>query len=403
MNKSYIKGSFIALLTLLLFRGDTPVGETVILTPFPGDSVSYDSGKLFILSVAKDAGSDLLVSSQWELDLQVDVSSKSLKEEFPKTFVKLIPASSTLQSVRFIYRFFRGYSKPDSIAYGYAAAATVNTLWSEPQFVGMVKKLQGNEVLSVLIAMKGWTDTTLAPVYDDPAADNRTLYKIPVRFIPGVNDIHFAPGGKRETATAYATRYVHESLPPADRVSRFHNSELESGCTTCHEGLPSADGGATMTADCSVCHKEHRLAEYIHGPVEMNECTSCHAWSAEKKAVVVGAGVPGTCETCHAEKVAAVDSAAYPHAVASECATCHSPHSSDRQHLLKDDVNELCSGCHDGFQLNHPVGRHPVRYRTVASTGAEISCASCHNPHGSSHPKLLVASNKAAEICAQCH
>lgn len=158
-----------------------------------------------------------------------------------------------------------------------------------------------------------------------------------------------------------------------------------------------------MTADCSVCHKEHRLAEYIHGPVEMNECTSCHAWSAEKKAVVVGAGVPGTCETCHGEKVAAVDSAAYPHAVASECATCHSPHSSDRQHLLKDDVNELCSGCHDGFQLNHPVGRHPVRYRTVASTGAEISCASCHNPHGSSHPKLLVASNKAAEICAQCH
>ena len=51
------------------------------------------------------------------------------------------------------------------------------------------------------------------------------------------------------------------------------------------------------------------------------------------------------CEPCHGEKVAAVDSAAFPHAVASECATCHSPHSSDPVHLLKDDVNSLCSGC----------------------------------------------------------
>ena len=91
MNRSYIKGFLVALLTILLFRGDIPVGGTAILAPFPGDSVSYDTGKLFIVSVAKDAGADLLVSSQWEVDVRIDVSSKSLKEEFPKTFVKLIP------------------------------------------------------------------------------------------------------------------------------------------------------------------------------------------------------------------------------------------------------------------------------------------------------------------------
>lgn len=158
-----------------------------------------------------------------------------------------------------------------------------------------------------------------------------------------------------------------------------------------------------MTADCSTCHRERALGDYIHGPVEMKECGTCHAWSADKKAVTVEAGVPGVCVTCHGDKQAAIDSLASPHAVAGECVTCHSPHASDKAHLLKDDTNALCRGCHEGFDLNHPVGRHPVRFKTVAATGKEISCASCHNPHGGAHPKLLVASNKAAELCAQCH
>ncbi len=403
MKTSYASVLLIVLLSQLIFTGDTLVDGTSVLAPFPADSVSYETGRLFILSVARESGDDLLVSTQWEVYTQVDLSTKALKEEFPKTFVMLLPPSSTLQSVTFVQRYFRGYSVPESLAYAYPDTVRLASLWVDPTFVGMVKQLQGVDVLSVIIAMKGWKDTTLTPVYDDPVADNRSLYKFPVQLIPGVNEIHFAPGGVREKATTFTTRYDHGSVPPAERASRFHNSELEQGCTTCHEGLPSADGGATMTADCSTCHKEHSLADYIHGPVEMKECATCHSWSAEKKAVVVEAGIPATCEPCHADKLAAIDSAAAPHAVASECMTCHSAHSSDRKHLLKDDTNKLCAGCHEGFELNHPVGRHPVRFKTVAATGEEISCASCHNPHGGTHPKLLMASNKAAEICAQCH
>lgn len=403
MKTSSASCLLVVLSSLFLFLGDASVEGISILAPVPGDSVSYDTGKLFILSVAKGSGESLLVSSQWEVDTLVDLSSKSLKEEFPKAFVRLLPPASTLRSVRFIQRYFRGYSKPDSLAFGYADTVTINSLWVNPEFVGMVKKLQGVEVLSVIITMKGWKDTLLAPGYDDPAADNRTLFKVPVRLIPGDNEIRFAPGGRKDLSVPFATRYVHESVAPADRAWRFHNSELEQGCTTCHEGLPSADGGATMTADCAVCHKEHTLADYTHGPVEMKECSTCHAWSAEKKAVVVESGVPATCATCHADQAAAADTAAAPHAVASECTTCHSPHSSDRKHLLKDDVDRLCSSCHEGFTLNHPVGRHPVRFSTIAATGEEISCASCHNPHGSANPKLLVAPNKSVELCAKCH
>lgn len=395
--------SAIVLLSLLIFPGDTTVDRTTVVLPFPADTLSYDSGKLFIVSVAREAGDDLVVSTQWGLHTQVDLSTKALKEAFPRTFVKLLPERATLQSVKFVRRFFRGYSKPDSLGFGYPDTVGINALWVDPAFVEMVRSLQGIEVLSVVITARGWKDTTLAPVYDDPVADNRALYKVPVTLTPGLNDVRFAPAGRKADAASFVTRYVHGSTAPADRAERFHNSEIEQGCVTCHEGLPSADGGATMTADCSTCHREFALADYIHGPVEMKECATCHAWSAEKKAVSVGAGVPGTCVTCHDDKAAAIDSSEHPHAVASECATCHSPHSSDRRHLLKDDTNSLCAGCHEGFELNHPVGRHPVRFKTVAKTGEEISCATCHDPHGGKNPKLLVAPNTAGEICAQCH
>lgn len=377
--------------------------QTTVLLPFRSDTLSYDTGKLFIVSVAREAGDNLTVSSQWEANAQIDLSSKTFKEEFPKAFVKLIPPAATLQTVKFVQRYFKGFSVPDSFGFAYADSVTINALWVNPAFVEFVKKLQRPEALAVIVTLKGWKDTTLVPVYDDPSAENRALYKVGLQLVPGNNEVYFAPAGNRPTAAAFTTRYEHASVAPADRAERFHNSDIEQTCSTCHEGLPSADGGMTMTADCNTCHKEHGLADYIHGPVEMKECGTCHAWSAEKKAVTVEAGVPGACVTCHDDKQAAMDSSKHPHAVASECATCHTPHSSDRKHLLKDDVNRLCESCHDGFGINHPVGRHPVRFSVVAATGEEISCVSCHRPHGSEFPKLLISGNSTMEICSQCH
>jgi len=398
-----VRSSFITLLAVILLMGDTPTGPVSILVPFAGDTVSYDTGKLFILSVDKSAGDFLLVSTQWAVDAMVDVSSKKLKEEFPRSFVKLVPDASTFQSVIFTYRFFRGYSVPETLSFAYADTVSLRSLWAAPPFVDLVKKMQGDEVLGTIIAMRGWTDTVRTTDFDDPASETRSLYKIPVRLVPGENDIRFAPGGRKGAALQFRTAYLHESVAPADRPARFHNSELEANCTPCHDGLPSADDGLTMTADCSTCHGEHSLADYTHSPVEMKECGTCHSWSVEKMAVEVADGVPAVCGACHEEKVTLAESAPFPHAVAGECATCHSPHSSQREHILKDDVNNLCAGCHEGFGINHPVGRHPLRFVTNPSTGKEISCASCHNPHGSDHSKLLVADNAGMEICSVCH
>jgi predicted CXXCH cytochrome family protein len=398
-----VRTAFLTLLAVIFLMGDTPTTSVTVLVPFGGDSVSYDTGKLFILSADKQAAGSLLVSTQWSLDAKMEVSSKNLKEEFPKSFVRIVPDGATFQSVVFTYRFFKGYSVPETLSFAYGDTISLRSLWNAPAFVGLVKKLQGEEVLAIIVSMRGWRDTVRTTDFEDPVAENRSLFKVPVRLVPGENEIWFAPDGDRARAVRFVTTYAHESVAPADRPERFHDSELEAGCANCHEGLPSADSGRTMTADCSTCHREHFLADYTHSPVEMKECGTCHSWSPEKKAVEVAGGVPEVCGACHEEKVTAAEESPFPHAVAGECLTCHSPHSSQREHILKADVNDLCAGCHEGFGINHPVGRHPVRFVKLATTGKEISCVSCHDPHGSTHSKLLVAENAGMEICSVCH
>jgi predicted CXXCH cytochrome family protein len=40
---------------------------------------------------------------------------------------------------------------------------------------------------------------------------------------------------------------------------------------------------------------------------------------------------------------------------------------------------------------------------TVEGTGQEISCVSCHNPHGSQNPALLKVGGGPMGICLDCH
>jgi predicted CXXCH cytochrome family protein len=119
--------------------------------------------------------------------------------------------------------------------------------------------------------------------------------------------------------------------------------------------------------------------------------------------MVVTKDIPGACYECHADKQTAIDSSASQHPVASECLTCHSPHaSSEAPHLVRKNIYELCTGCHEEQKLNHPVGKHPVRF-AILKSGEEISCASCHNPHGSENQHLLTVGGNPTMVCAACH
>jgi predicted CXXCH cytochrome family protein len=352
--------------------------------------------------VAKEAGEHLTFSTPWEKIKEFDLIAAGAKENFPRELYKFFDPKWSIECWSYSFKVFTGYTKPETLTYRYPESMTIRTLWERVELVRFVKNLQGMDASHVVVWARGWEDSSYLPVYDDPSNDTRTLFKLHAQLLPGANTLYFAPGGLKTSATSYSTTLVMESKPTSERTGRFHNSTLEQSCTSCHEGLPSADGGATMKADCAVCHKAKTTATYTHAPAEMKECVSCHSWSAEAKTVVVEKGIPAVCYDCHDTKQQQVESSPVPHPVAGECLTCHSPHGTGRQHLLKEGIFDLCSSCHEDAKLNHPVGRHPARYAKLKD-GEEISCVSCHNPHGSPYKSLLKTSSIPMETCADCH
>lgn len=387
----------------LIWLGDTTSPPVAILSPFLPDSVSYDQGKLMIVSVEKTNVPSLLVSTQWSMTRFMDLSPVVSKQNFPRDFYRLFDTSATLHFVIYSFRYYDAYSVPETLSFAYRDSVTIRSLWAMPAFLKLAQDAQSSEVLAMVLTLQGWKDSTCTPVYDDPNSDGRALYKLHVQLIPGWNKIYFGAPGHRTQALEYTTNFTAGYQAIEDRPTHFHNSTLEQSCTTCHDGLPSADIGQTMKADCSVCHKTFTGAAYLHSPVEMKECGTCHAWSAEKKVVAATKPVPDLCFDCHAEKKALIDSAASQHPIAGECLTCHSPHGTNIKHQLKTDVYTLCTGCHEKYKINHPVGKHPVRFAKTGRMDDEISCVSCHNPHGSPNQSLLRVGGGRMAICLECH
>ncbi|HEX8980703.1 MAG TPA: DmsE family decaheme c-type cytochrome [Parasulfuritortus sp.] len=78
------------------------------------------------------------------------------------------------------------------------------------------------------------------------------------------------------------------------------------------------------------------------------------------------------------------------------CATCHSVHLPKDPILTRANQREICFDCHKEQQADsHKFSTHPL-------DAGKIVCSDCHNPHGSTGPKLL-KKNTVNEVCWQCH
>ena len=78
------------------------------------------------------------------------------------------------------------------------------------------------------------------------------------------------------------------------------------------------------------------------------------------------------------------------------CASCHSVHVKSDPVLTKVTQPEVCFTCHKTERAQtHRISTHPL-------AAGKMSCSDCHNPHGSTGPKLLVKNN-VNETCYTCH
>lgn len=255
-----------------------------------------------------------------------------------------------------------------------------------------------------------------------------------------------------ENADCLLCHDPHQSASPKLMRAFMHSPFEAKSCDTCHSA--AKDGKVVLTQAsakelCVMCHEEQAKkieSAKVQHPGAAGECTDCHNPHAGNSPGFPKPDAVNVCLNCHADQ-AEQHKKKYLHQPVFEqgCATCHEPHGGDNQHLLRAaEPNKLCLECHgpdakpqpladshlvtifDGkvrlsenyfrevprlplkYGRGHPVAHHPVvdqmEPSDVTKVRVAINCQTCHQPHASSQPGLLLgdqANNMA--FCASCH
>ncbi len=147
-------------------------------------------------------------------------------------------------------------------------------------------------------------------------------------------------------------------------------------CLSCHQANAAHDWGASAHAangvSCADCHQLHQSLDPVRQlSTQMDVCGKCHQaeradmWKPSHHPVLEGTMT---------------------------CTSCHSPHGSTAPaSLVRNTVNETCTGCHAEFRGPFLWEHQPVTE----------NCDNCHEPHGTTQFALL--KSRAPFLCQQCH
>jgi len=119
-----------------------------------------------------------------------------------------------------------------------------------------------------------------------------------------------------------------------------------------------------------------------HEPYAERRCYDCHDRNSVGKLVQAE---PDLCYSCHNDYH---DTYTYLHGPVGVgfCSTCHVPHMSKNQNLLLSEGNSLCFPCHVQYEIKQPPGHVEV--------GDDL-CVHCHNPHGeNTKPRKRILLNR---------
>jgi predicted CXXCH cytochrome family protein len=163
-----------------------------------------------------------------------------------------------------------------------------------------------------------------------------------------------------------------------------------------HPRLVSADA-----ARCELCHDDVLDKPVKHAAAE-DDCTTCHEITVSESGTLVALmdAEPSLCVLCHDDLEAAaggdLENPHYP--VTESCLTCHDPHSTDGPRLLVAAARELCSTCHDDTEMGEAHGGQLTE---------ATDCTLCHQPHGSDHARMMPGGHPHAPFadgsCEACH
>ena len=223
-------------------------------------------------------------------------------------------------------------------------------------------------------------------------------------------------------AGSEACATCHEDIASAFAKSAHHSVDLDKkrgyaghACESCHGPAqkhtesasaddirnPSKLTAAAADRLCLTCHLNqptHAGRLQSSHAKDQVACTACHKIHAPGGLVARGPpAINGQCTSCHLNAQAQFQKPSH-HKVPENmmsCADCHNPHGSFRPAMTKTfGANEPgCFNCHGDKRGPFTFEHAPVRFE---------GCTSCHEPHGSANPRMLVR-QEVRLLCLECH
>jgi DmsE family decaheme c-type cytochrome len=217
--------------------------------------------------------------------------------------------------------------------------------------------------------------------------------------------------GSDTCATCHEETADHLKNTPHGKAGFAALSSL--GCETCHgpgsahvenpddESLRPRIETKDVKMQSQICQKCHdgHAQFFWNGSVHQRRglsCLSCHSVHSFKSenAQLKTASTTEACITCHKDVRAEMWKNSH-HPIREgkiSCSDCHNPHGSSTPKMIKAaSANEQCYTCHTEKRGPFLWEHAPVRE----------SCLNCHTPHGSNHLKLQKTS--VPFLCQQCH
>lgn len=173
---------------------------------------------------------------------------------------------------------------------------------------------------------------------------------------------------------------------PDKKEGKAVHTAVGMGCENCHQATSEKDKektSITLIAEggglCAVCHKASR-GPVQHGPYKAGQCLVCHEPHASNFPKQTRAETTTLCMSCHGSSRPDVK-------VNADAKTVF---------LLGGRILDLASyekapkvGVGHSKESTPPVSSHPVVGRDPRKHDVELNCLSCHDPHASGAEHLL--------------
>jgi len=178
----------------------------------------------------------------------------------------------------------------------------------------------------------------------------------------------------------------------------FHNDANEALCKNCHDMTSNEVEGVAFInveeSNCFECHRTLIREKYAHAPAVNWLCTACHNGKSGrenrddegKSKYLVSEPVNKLCFKCHKENRRLWNRTKYRHEPldSGRCNKCHNSHSTPYRNFVRKPTNQICLGCHKDKRI-----ASLQRNSDCLGTEGGKLCTRCHTPHASNREFFL--------------